>query len=805
LPFFGRWSEIDGEAAITQGVVLARRKASGLSGAAFGILIVVGLVVQAAQHFWLVFLAIGVAALAYWLFKGSNASVTPSQKETTGTARVTVEASPKAVLQSFTIPEKQLAAQNLDQIWLPAGSFITVAGYQLRGGLLYVGRSLQGGNGSRPEAALIDPGLPVTKSDDGYNARKLGYWSSYSEASKDARASYLNWLATGRSDPSADIGYVFLYFYGLEQRALVDATWSEAAKEDIPTIVKEVERLLAIYGRNPSFHRYATSLVNLLRIGPSPAECWGLPPPLSPLGELTFAHRLCLGQMASLRKALPGEWAYTWMRGDPTTRLRTSAQRCPEEFKRAFLERYAHEFGDGMVLPQNKTRLMVSHRPASPSLLQGGAPLEKVFDLPDVTVLSSPMKKLQAIADECMSQLDSYSRFLGRNPDKTGSADALLELPFTLWPAEYRKPIEKLRTTISMAGKPLTTKFEKLHGLFPNGHSASRQHYLSLSRVLSEAGLGIEPDLNFGGQLPSADEAVVVFSDEAVLTFRAPTPEYGAAALALHLGTSVSVADGVVGGEERQLLLHQLEDWLHLPDSGRRRLQAHLRLLLAAPPSLKNLKKRIEDLSLVARRSIGEFLTTVAKADNQVTPAEVKMLEKVFKMLGLDVQFLYGMLHIAAEAPVTVRRAAEGGYGYSIPRPPKQKESALDLDMGRIAALQAESEKISAILGAIFAEEGTQPEPTPEPSEVETVAADSVMGLDTEYTVLVRLLCTRPEWTREELEELAQDRGIMLDGALECLNETAFDKYEQPFCEGDDPVEINQEVIREMLHDHHSS
>ncbi len=779
---------------------MARKKSSDLSGAAIGVLIVVGLLAQAVQNYLPVFLVVGGAALAYWLFKKSKVPATPSQQENPVTVRAPVDASYRAVPQPYAPAEKEQVNQGADHLWLPVGKPVAVGGYQLSGGLLYVGKGLLGGNGWQPEAALIDPSLPINKSDDDFTVRRLNYWPSYSEASREARASFLNWLATGRSDPRADTGYVFLYFYGLERRALVDASRSEAAKAELPIIVQEVERLLSIYGGNHSFHSYASSLVALLKAGPSLADCQGLPPPLSPLGGLTFAHRYCLGQISNSHKALPGEWAYVWLRGDPTTRLKTSAQRCPDQFKQAFLDRYSKEFDGGMLLPQNKTRLKISHRPASPSL-QGGSQFEKTFDLPDVSVLSSPMKKLQVIADECMSQLDAYSRFLGRNPEKEGSADALLELPFALWPSQYRLPIEQLRNTISTAGKPLATKFEKLQGIFPNWHDASRQRYLSLSRTLSEAGLGIEPDIGFGGKLPSPDETVVLFSDDSAHTFREPSSEYGAAALTLHLATSVSAADGDIGDAERQLLLRQLEDWLHLPDSGRRRLRAHLRLLLAEPPSLNNLKRRIESLPLAARQAIGEFLTMVAKADNEVTPAEVKMLEKVFKMLGLDVQSVYGMLHIAAEEPVSVRPPADVSSGYSVPRPPKPKEPGLELDMGRIAALHAESEKVSAILAAIFTEATAQPDPVPEPQEVEAIAEDSVLGLDAEHTALVRILCTRPEWSREELEELAQDRGILLDGALEQINEAAFDKQEQPFCEGDDPVEINQEVVKEYCND----
>lgn len=450
-----------------------------------------------------------------------------------------------------------------------------------------------------------------------------------------------------------------------------------------------------------------------------------------------------------------------------------------------------------MLLPQNKTRLKVSHSPASPSL-RGSSNLEKRFELPDVTVLSSPMQKLQRLADTSVAQLDAYSRYIGRNTDKAQSADAMLELPFSLWPDQYRQPIEQLRATIEKVDKPLATKFEKLQELFPDWHDASRQKYQSLARALSEAGLGIEPDIKFGGKVPNSDGTVVLFSDDALHAHPGPTPEYATAALTLHLAVSVSAADGDVAEEERHLLLRQLEAWMHFNASAKRRLQAHLRLLVTEPPGLNNLKKRIEVLPLNAREALGEFLAQVAKADNEVTPAEVKLLEKIFKMLGLEAKSVYSMLHVAAEAPVPVRTMEVASAGYSIPSPPTPKEVGIELDMSRIAALHAESEKVSSILGAIFAEEIAQPESVPEPLEIEAVIQDSVMGLDAEHTALIHVLCTRPEWTREELEELAQDRGILLDGVLERINEAAFDKHDQPFSEGDDPVEINQEVVREI-------
>src|SRR6185312_259091 len=107
----------------------------------------------------------------------------------------------------------------------------------------------------------------------------------------------------------------------------------------------------------------------------------------------------------------------------------------------------------------------------------------------------------------------------------------------------------------------------------------------------------------------------------------------------------------------------------------------------------------------------------------------------------------------------------------------------------RIAALQKDTARVSALLSEIFVEEAPVPEASPpaepEPSDVPI----SPLGLDESHTALVRLLLSRPQWTRAELEDAAADLGLMADGALEQINEAAFDAFDAPLCEGDDPID----------------
>lgn len=90
--------------------------------------------------------------------------------------------------------------------------------------------------------------------------------------------------------------------------------------------------------------------------------------------------------------------------------------------------------------------------------------------------------------------------------------------------------------------------------------------------------------------------------------------------------------------------------------------------------------------------------------------------------------------------------------------------------------------------------EAETPKNVPETEETPAVAA-GLLGLNSAHTSLLRTILTRTSWTRSELEELASDRGIMLDGALEHMNDAAFNHFDTPLFEGQDPIEINRDIV----------
>ncbi|WP_409317430.1 TerB N-terminal domain-containing protein [Pseudomonas sp. KCJK9016] len=700
--------------------------------------------------------------------------------------------------QSYAIPSPN--AKPMGIRWLAKGESINVAGLAIPGGMLYITeRATQFG---QYEPSLIDATLRVARSPVSFTERQMPYWPNYRSITPEARRAYLQWLAGERCQP-ADAGYVFLFFYGLERRALVDAPSDPQAKAEIPAIKAEVERLLGLYGDNNSFRSYATRFLAYIDADSVLPQSYMSEPAASAADgyELPMSLRVALGQMAVDKYPLDPSWALAWALAEPNISRRTPVTRCPEQFAALFKNEFAKRYPNGIALLQNKTKLKIAYRPASAGL---NIPAVAVGDLPDVAATSGTRNKLQVIVEECTTVLDAYSRYLGRNPDAGNSLEAILQLPTELWPADAKAELEQLE--LRVGGETISMSFGELAGRFKSAGALSRDKVIALARALESKRIGLEPDVLSGSRTPKAEDTIALFaadSDEGTLR---STYAYSAAAVTLDLASAVAAADGDTSLEEVSLLSGHIDSWDHLCVAHRKRLKAHLQIQLKQPPTLASLKKKLEPLTLEAKRKIASFLAHLAHADGEVTPQEVKLLERVYKSLGLDPQFVYSDLHIAAVRPSPV---VEAMTATATPAPEGQTSeitgSGLALDMNKVARLQQETAEVSALLASVFNDEASTEIPSALESGSPQLQEDStaeqfatVHGLDVEHSAFLRLLVSRPEWSRAELEDAASDMELMLDGALERINDTAFELFDMPVTEGDDPIEINPDILDEL-------
>lgn len=787
--------------------IFPRRGKKGGNLTAVVVLLAVGFLVSLVQQYWPIFLAVGGFALIgyLWKFATDKSAQAPIVLPTLTTTTERVGPGHVEISVSMSPIRPRKVTVDPDSIWVPAGRSVTVAGNDIGGGLFYVGKGLPPVSGWRAvEPALIDPSLPVEPSLPDRDPTDLPYWPSYSDVSPACRGAYLHWLASGRQLQGANIGYVFLFFYGLERRLLADAQHSESARHEREAILLEIERLLQIYSHHRSFLGYAGALLGGMRAAYTTRRLYELAPPAERTGnELPDTLRVGVAQLALDGKPIPVDWAWAWLTCHPDVSLRTPATRCAGLFRQLFEVRYRQRFGPGLTITPNKTKLTINYRPASASF--GETVCLPVGDLPDVTALSGPLQKLRALADQCTDEMDAYSRWLGRNPDSDGTLAAAALLPRDLLAVSSSGALQRLRqwleNNVDARTPGATIRGADLIRFWREDTSKlAKADAVGLAQIIEKLGFGLEPDVRFGGPALDAETKAVVFrlTDEPPT---APSPAYTAATLGLHLAAMVAAADDCVSAEEAEHFEQHLESALHTSTSERQRLRAHLAWLLATQPRLTGLKKRIEALSDAQRRSLTRLLVAIAGADGRFDPEEITTLTKIYKLLGFSAAEVYSDVHGQstsgpATEPITIRPAEARAGGFAIPQRPSREPvtGPVELDVDRIQAKLAETAAVSALLADVFTEDGHAPVPEP-PKPAQGLR---IGGLDETHSRLARELSARAKWSRSAIEALAATLGLMPDGALEKINDMAFEHCGEPLCEGEDPVEVNITVAQEF-------
>jgi uncharacterized tellurite resistance protein B-like protein len=669
-----------------------------------------------------------------------------------------------------------------DARWHGAGEAAQVSGYAIPGGLLYVGRHLASITPYRgPDPALINPGLPVDMHDIDWAGERMTYWPCYSEVAPQCRGAYLRWLGDGRKHPNAYIGYVFLFFYGLERRLLHDGARASLPLGEREAILAEVERLLTIYGAQPSFRRYASEFLAVSRIQAGNTRLSDAPPPvIEPGHEMPLSVRTGLGELVRAGRPLPAEWALAWVRSHPETRWRTPAQRCGPQLERLFAIRYADRYGEGMVVKANRTPVTARYRPASASF--GGTIGVPLANMPDVAILGAPLQKLRELAYSCVDDLEPYSRAIGRDSAARDTLAVMALLPKEIASGGTSAAGERLLgfvrshlDTNPSAVVPARTLFEHAGIAEP----WSRAHALSVAQWLQKAGYGVEPDIRFGSRLPKPTERLVIFRTADGTS--SPTPAYNAAVALLNMAVMVAQADGAVDADEKARLTSRLQEAMHLDDAERERLAAHLQWLLATRTSLADVKKKAGHLEPARRDAVASFLVSVAAADGRLDRKEIEVLGRLYGVLGIEGDRLYTDLHGLGVPEATAR--------------PSRAADAFTLDRARVEAKLAESAAVSALLQDIFtSDEGTTPSLAAPLTNLALVG-----GFDAAHSGLLRELAMRESWSRAELEATAATLGILPDGALDVINERAYDVCGEPVIEGEDILILNQEVLKELM------
>ena len=678
--------------------------------------------------------------------------------------------------------------------WIGPGGSATVAGRDI-GGMVYLApeqRQSARGQLSRP---VIDPRLPVQAEGSDLAGQGMSYWPSYSGIGPQARATYLDWLASGRSDRRYSVGYVFLYFYGLERRFFVD----RPDEDEQELLIAEAERLLGIYGDNRSIKGYLGTFVDTAQATLGYSE--KPEPRIERAGyELPLSMRVTIGRMAREGSPIDVEWLLRWYVAHPDYYLRTPATRAFPEFRELFGQLFDERFPEGIPVPVSKRHLRAQYRAASSEFVSDLE--EYVGQVPDISRISRPLNVAKAIVDEATDSLDKYSRFLGRNPDGRGTIEAHALLPQRLWPLFPCREVDDLRLwaeKIIDAGGfvPVVQVVEQLENARPE--KITKRRLTDAADALARLSVGMAPDPRFALRSPKYGEPVVLFRlPEGITVLEEVSSRYKSILVAIAVGSFIAHADDALAANEHGELIAMIADAVDLSGTERARLRANLDWMMAVPPDLALFRRHVKDLPVDLSRELGQFALAMAASDGIISAEEVSALERLYQALGLETVGIYSGIHnlTSPEEPVTVLAPSEGEQGFAIP-PRPDDSSTVTLDAERIASVMANTERVSSILGTIFQEDEGQPEE--EVAEATTSGDRGFAGLDARHSAFLGELLVQPHWEQDQYQTLARQFQLMPAGALETLNEWALDHFDDLLLEEGQGFLVNQDIKAQIM------
>ncbi|MCK4843288.1 MAG: TerB N-terminal domain-containing protein [Methylococcales bacterium] len=684
--------------------------------------------------------------------------------------------------------------------WVQPMNTIKIGKYSIDGGFIYVGGILKGLDDYYTESSLVDPSLTIDEKPPDYNADEMGYWPSYCDISPSSRAAYLEWLASDRNNPETPIAFVFLYFYGLERRLLFDSLKGVVTVEERVELIKELYRLKGIYGDNRSFNGYVNNLLAFVWV--QNEGSYKIDNKLVFSGiEFSVVFKLFLAKDVNKRKPISNVLALAWIRNHPDINLKTPAIRCKNEFNQLFKLRYTQKYGEGLSISANKTKLKFDYYPASSSL-RGYQGIK--LDLPDASRLKAPVKKIAMLAEACTVELDSYSRFLGRNENNRASLSLLALLPSELIDSVNNPIFTSLKQWLIdqlvqskgvISVNALLEKFADERPLTINKKESEM-----IATIIEKAGFGMAPDIRFHHAKLDIKGSVVIFKEGHGEGF-IPSHSFNQVGTILRLGSIVAKIDGHVDVTEVLFLENLIENDNQLNEKEKSSLNAYLHWQLNTSLNMAGLKARLSSISDREKTAIGHILIGVALADGKIDSIEIKQLEKLYTSLGLNKSSILNDIHqMSSSRGISKQFDTSVVIKDSRNKQTIQRSQEFSINKELLKLYEEETAGVKGILESIFidddylAGELSQEEPSAN-AEYEN---DEYLGLDEKHSILYQQLIVKEEWSQNEVKSLCKNLNLMVDGACEIINDWAFDKVDAPVIENGNTLFVDLELVKEI-------
>lgn len=669
--------------------------------------------------------------------------------------------------------------------WVGSGQSISVQGFTIHNPLTYWS------NNTYPEASCIAAALKVEKPEN-TSSTSLPYWPQYSGLTPKQRGKYLSWLSRGRNDDLDEIGYAFIFFYGLERRAILE-------KQDCDTILPEVRRLLTRYPLSSSFNFYLNQFMAYTvgsRLGVmNDSEIKKLFPSFDNLDE--YLTKVILSWHWSHNLAVHWELCYSLSKTSAGFTRTNIVKKSPVLLKQLFRKKFLLHFPKGIPFASTYDKFQLNYRHASPTLMRNagyskGANRIEPLILPIPSLNSQPYGLLKKIWDDCIEDLKPVVNRLNKTEGKI-TREVYSVLPDAL-KDEISHPEQELWGNFISARQPVDGSIILQVSDIANQIGIEKREILTatqskeLTSTVKDFGWVLVPDQMMSGTSYRWNDAVAIVpignKEKAV------SENFQSAALIFEIAHGIAASDKDVSEAEENFLKTFISDQFSLNVFEIECLKGIQKVLEIQPPSLSKIGKRLSKHLVPEQKiALANFLGEIVVLDNKFVKEEQKAIKTVFKALEIDPvvsdelikKFLVGNI---PDEPVTVLKSGKTRKGEAIPPPVIKPEFSINRE--KLKQTMEDTRAVQDILASVFEQEEEEIEINIElevkitettvktytrPSEFDLpFPSETIPSLDTKYLSMLHDIMKSDEMSQDDFTGLARKHHLMPRAAFDDIN-----------------------------------
>ena len=734
--------------------------------------------------------------------------------------------------------------------WIPAGDSINIKGYEI-GGMVYVDNPPEVtnlDNQTELSKAYIDPAKNVSRTQFNDQGEFVPFATSYSKMDSASRASYLKWLANGRTDTNFSPSYYLMYFLGLERRYMLD----DSSEDEKKLIVQEVKRILELMPKR-KLKPYLNHFLSFLEIIENTSSyCYDFSEEVE--GNLPFNLKAELGCVL-----IEEEGRFTslqmlnWFLHHNESQFGTAAEKFPEEFCELFRAKLDKRKPNGIKIAlhpnQQIAPLVIEYYSASEEFVTNVGLKHKGKQVPDISEFKEPHTFVQKLADEVENNLSNYVQFCTENRNARNKVEAIALLPLAL---RKTRTIKGLRKYLNWANQVMkdggvSTAGEAI-ALIEGKKSTTiyREQWEKTTNLFALAGFGLAPDTSlFHRPVKSGIPAVIFNLEEREKFVRVNSDQYRFMLTKLALGSYILHASGENSQSKLEAYKEVFSKISELSEHETKSISANFKYLTIVPPDQSFFQRIQLELTDDQKLALRAVVVEIAKVAGTLKTTTVSALETFYEALKIERQFAYSDLHagevvnpseivqasaVTEDAPKelstiwTETKVVETSNPTSNQEPahaqvsmdstpkfedkpietvpidtnqfnseqnrPKPVQNIQETQIEQREKTETDANKMSSVLNNLLSK------PKDFNDEPEQPKKTTLAGLDEKQTKVVKTLVEHRFWPESKFLDIVKRNGYEPVSLVKKLNEWAYFEYNGPLIEVNNGYHVESQMAR---------